>query len=63
MVGKISSSRIVFLVFAYALLMGIAFVCLMPIWHVTMSSISNPSYLTVNKGIIFLPLNNADFTA
>ena len=63
MVGKISSSRIVFLVFAYALLMGIAFVCLIPIWHVTMSSISNPSYLTVNKGIIFLPLNNADFTA
>lgn len=63
MVQKASVSRIIFLIFAYALLIAIAFVCLMPIWHVAMASISNPSYLSVNKSIIILPLHNADFTA
>lgn len=63
MVQKASFSRIVFLVFAYALLIVIGLVCLMPIWHVAMASISNPSYLSVNKGLILKPLNNVDFTA
>lgn len=63
MVQKKSPSRILFLVIAYALLVLIALVCLMPIWHVAMASISNPSYLQVNKGIILAPLHNVDFTA
>lgn len=63
MVQKMTPSRAVFLVFAYALMILIALVCLMPIWHVMMASISDPSHLIVNKGIILLPLHNADFTA
>ena len=63
MVQKKSPSRVLFLVIAYALLVLIALVCLMPIWHVAMASISNPSYLQVNKGIILAPLHNVDFTA
>lgn len=63
MVQKASPARIVFLILAYALLIVIALVCLMPIWHVAMASISNPSYLSVNKGIILAPLHNVDITA
>ncbi|MCF0135614.1 MAG: carbohydrate ABC transporter permease [Lachnospiraceae bacterium] len=63
MVEKNSPSRIVFLVLAYAFLILVGLVCLMPIWHVTMASLSNPSYLQTNKSIIFWPLHDVDFTA
>ena len=63
MVRKASPSRIVFLVFAYIILIAIALICIMPIWHVAMASVSNPSYLTTYKGVIFKPLNNLDVTA
>lgn len=62
MIERKSPSRIAFMIFAYALMIFIAFVCFVPLWHVAMASISNPSYLSVNKGIIFWPLHNADFT-
>ena len=63
MVRRLSVSRVIFLILACALLVFILLVCLMPIWHVAMASISNPTNLNVHKGIVILPLNNVDFQA
>lgn len=56
-----SPARIIFLVFAVTLLLLIALVCFVPIWHVVMASISNPTELNVSKGLILWPLKNVDF--
>ncbi|MGI6316810.1 MAG: carbohydrate ABC transporter permease [Christensenellales bacterium] len=63
MVQKASPSRILFLIAVVILLIIIALICFLPIWHVIMGSISNPSYLTVNKGLILKPLHNVDWNA
>ena len=55
--------RRVFLVFAYGLMIIIALICLAPLWHVFMASISNPTLATNNKGLILWPLGNLDFKA
>ena len=60
---KMGPGRIVFLIIAVVILILIALVCIMPIWHVMMASISNPTDLNVSKGIILKPLRNVDFTA
>ena len=60
---KTSPSRAVFLVFAIILLVLIGLACLLPLWHVIMASISNPTDLNVSKGIILYPLRNVDVTA
>lgn len=63
MVRRTTASRVIFLILACALLVFILLVCLMPIWHVVMASISNPTNLNVHKGIVLTPLNNLDFQA
>ena len=60
---KVGPGRIAFLVIAIVVLILIAIVCIMPIWHVMMASISNPTDLNVSKGIILKPLRNVDVTA
>ena len=60
---KMGPGRIVFLVFAVILLILIAVACLLPLWHVIMASISNPTDLNVAKGLILKPLRNVDTTA
>jgi len=60
---KKSPSRIVFLVFAVLFLIVIALACLLPIWHVIMASLSDPTELNVSKGLILHPLKNVDTTA
>ena len=59
---KKSPSRIIFLIFAYIFLIFLAFVCIAPIIHVIMGSISNPTYLGLHKGLVFYPLHNVDMT-
>lgn len=56
MVEKTSVSRIIFNIFNYALMCAIAFVCIMPLWHVIMASFSEPRLLMANSGIIWKPL-------
>ena len=60
---RVSPSRAVFLVIAVLFLLAIALVCFLPIWHVIMASISNPTQVNVSKGLILSPLGNVDVTA
>ena len=60
---KLKAPRVVFLIFAVVTLLIIAAVSLLPLWHVVMSSISNPTYVTTHKGLVFWPLENFDAMA
>jgi len=60
---KPTVSRIIFMIFAVAILILIAIACFLPIWHVIMASISDPTELNVSKGLIVKPLKRVDFTA
>ena len=60
---RMSPSRALFLVFDVLLLSGIAFVCLAPVWHVTMASFSSPAELNVSKGLVIWPLGDPDAQA
>lgn len=51
------------MIFAVAILILIAIACFLPIWHVIMASISDPTELNVSKGLIVKPLKKVDFTA
>lgn len=56
MIEKTSVSRVIFNIFNYAFMIFIAFICVMPLWHVIMASFSNPRLLMANSGIIWKPL-------
>ena len=53
---KDTPSRIVFKAFNFFILGLLAFVCMIPLWHVLMASISSPTLLQQHSGLIFLPL-------
>ena len=54
---KLKTPRIIFLIFAVVTLLIIAAVSLLPLWHVVMSSVSNPTYVNTHKGLVFWPLD------
>jgi putative aldouronate transport system permease protein len=56
MIERVGPSRIVFNVFNYAFMVLLCVVCLAPLWHVLMASVSNPRLLFASSGIIWLPL-------
>ena len=60
---KVKAPRIIFLVFAYTFLVLISIACFVPLWHVLMASISNPTQVTIHKGLILYPLGNIDVKA
>lgn len=60
---KITMSRRIFMIFAYAIMILIAIACIAPLWHVLMASISDPTLVTNNKGLILWPLGDLDFKA
>ena len=51
--------RIVFKVINTIILAALAFVCLVPLWHVLMASISDPTDVTRSSGIIMWPLSES----
>lgn len=55
MIEKITPSRVIFNVFNYGVMLLFAVICLAPIWHVLMASISNPRMLMQNSGLMLLP--------
>ena len=55
---KETPGRIVFKVVNTIILAALAFVCLVPLWHVLMASISDPTYVTQHSGIIMWPLHS-----
>lgn len=61
MVERLTPSRVVFNIFNYAFMCLVAFVCIMPLWHVVMASISNPRMLMASSGILFKPAGEITF--
>lgn len=59
MIEKLSFSRVVFNVLNYTFMILLCFVCLAPLWHVAMASISNPRELMASSGLILKPLGKA----
>ena len=55
---KETPGRIVFKVINVIILALLAFVCLVPLWHVLMASISDPTYVTQHSGVIMWPLHS-----
>lgn len=55
MIEKITPSRVIFNIFNYGVMLLFAVICLAPIWHVLMASISNPRMLMQNSGLMLLP--------
>lgn len=60
---KLSVSRAIFLVIAVLFLLVIAAVCIMPLWHVIMVSISDPTAVTSHRGLVLWRLRSFDFHA
>ena len=58
MVEKKSLSREVFQVFNIILMVLIAFICFIPIWHVLMASVSDPGLVDRSNGLILFPLGS-----
>jgi len=56
MVEKTSVSRAIFNVLNYTFLILFSIICILPIWHVLMSSVSDPRELMANTGLILKPL-------
>ncbi len=59
MVQKTSVSRVIFNIFNYTFMVLVAFVCLVPLWHVIMASFSNPRALVASTGVLFTPAGEA----
>ncbi len=53
-----SLSRKIFLVFDYALITLIIFICIIPVWHVLMGSFSQPNLLESNAKLLLKPLGD-----
>lgn len=58
-VQRKSKGKIAFDIINYVLLTLIALVCVMPIWHVMMASLSAPADLQLNKNLILWPLGQS----
>jgi len=54
--NKRSTGEKVFAVFNTIILLLLAFIFLVPIWHVLMGSISDPMTLSASSGLILKPL-------
>jgi len=63
MVEKLTVSRVIFNILNYGLIALFCIVCLAPIWHVFMSSISDPRQLMMSTGINWTPLGDIQWRA
>lgn len=61
MIEKVGPSRVVFNILNYGFMIFFAFICIVPIWHVVMASVSDPRLLMSHAGIVWKPLG--DITA
>lgn len=61
MIEKVGPSRVVFNILNYGFMIFFSFICIVPIWHVVMASVSDPRLLMGHAGIVWKPLG--DITA
>lgn len=58
MIERMSKSRVVFNIFNYGFFILFSVICIIPIWHVVMASVSNPRELMSASGLIMKPVGN-----
>lgn len=63
MVERATKSRIVFNVINIAIMILFAVICLAPLWHVAMSSISDPRMLMMTTGVNWTPVGDIQWRA
>ncbi|HPF86856.1 MAG TPA: carbohydrate ABC transporter permease [Candidatus Limiplasma sp.] len=63
MVIKRSPGRIVFEILNTVLMILLALICVIPLWHVLIASISDPGLVELHDGIIFWPLGEPSLYA
>jgi len=63
MVEKLTPSRVIFNIFNYGLMILLSYAFLAPVWHVIMSSISNPRSLLVSPGLLHRPVGAVTWDA
>lgn len=56
MIEKTTPSRVLFNIFNYGIMAAFALICIAPLWHVAMASLSNPRMLVASSGILWKPL-------
>jgi len=54
---KDTPGRIIFKIINYVFLAALAFVCLVPFWHILMLSFSNPNMIARTTGVVMYPLS------
>lgn len=59
MVEKVTPSRVVFNIVNYGFMIFFTLICIVPLWHVVMASVSDPRLLMSHSGIVWWPLGNA----
>lgn len=60
---KLKPGRVAFLIIDVIILCLIGYVCFIPIWHIMMASISDPTTLNSHTRLVFLPLKHIDIQA
>ncbi|MCM1026982.1 MAG: carbohydrate ABC transporter permease [Roseburia sp.] len=58
MVEKKSVSRVIFNIINYGFLIFFSIICIIPVWHVVMASISDPRLLMGSSGVLLKPLGD-----
>lgn len=58
MIERLSVSRVIFNIINFSFMILISIVCIAPIWHVAMASISDPRELMMMTGLLLKPLGN-----
>jgi len=58
MIEKTGPSRVIFNVINYAFMIFVMVICVAPIWHVLMSSFSNPRMLMATGGLVWWPVGD-----
>jgi len=59
MIEKTTPSRILFNILNYSFMIFFSFVCIIPLWHVLMASISDPRGLMAASGVLWKPIGEA----
>lgn len=63
MIEKLTPSRVIFNIVNYGFMLLLCVVCVAPLWHVLMASISNPRSLMATGGLLWLPAGSVTFDA
>jgi putative aldouronate transport system permease protein len=56
MIERASASRITFVVLNYAFMVALCIICVAPLWHVLMASVSDPRVLMGSSGLLWKPV-------